>query len=248
MARRKSYGNKQSGKKTDGRYWMYGLHAVQAALLNEDRRKFRLLLTEEASHKLERFDASSLDIKMTDRKEIDSILPKGAVHQGIILQVEGLSNLHPEDIMKQASRVLILDQVTDPHNIGAILRSAAAFHIDAVFVQDKHSPSENAIIAKSASGGLEHVPLISVVNLSRLIEQLKQYDFWVAAFDSEAEETLNNESLKVEKAALVFGAEGKGIRPLVLEKCDMLMRLPTLPPIASLNISNAVAIALYASR
>lgn len=229
-------------------YWIYGLHTVRAALGNPQRSWSRFLATPEAARKLEGLGVTP---ETLHRRDIEKLLPVGAVHQGVALCVNPLPAPHLEDLLggwQTAARalVLILDQVTDPHNVGAILRSAAAFGADGVIVQARHSPEESAVLAKSASGGLERVPYVEVTNLARSIESLKDAGFWCAAFDSAATEPLGALPLQDGKWVFVFGAEGKGVRPLLRAHCDHLVRLPTRPDFGSLNVSNAAAVALYA--
>lgn len=229
-------------------YWMYGLHAVRAALGNPRRSWSRLLATPEAARKLEDTGATP---ETLHRREIEKHLPADAVHQGVALQVTPLPQPHFEDWltgMQTAPRalVLVLDQVTDPHNVGAIVRSAAAFAASGVIVQARHSPEESAVLAKSASGGLERVPYLQVTNLARALDDLKAAGFWCAAFDSAATENLEALDLASGKWAFVFGAEGRGVRPLLRSHADHLARLPTAIDFGSLNVSNAAAVALYA--
>lgn len=235
-------------------YWLYGWHSVVQALQNPHRDIKQLLCTAEAAQKLPPI-SDKIATEIVDRSVLDKrLLPKKAkpdagkvVHQGVALLVEPLATPHLEDLAAETNLLIILDQVTDPHNIGAIMRSAAAFGAGGVVVQDRHTPGENGVLAKAASGGLEHVPLVEVVNLSRSINKLQELGYWMSAFDSDAEQALSAKAFDTEKRALVFGAEGKGVRPLVLQQCDQLLRLPTKPPIASLNVSNAVAVSLFAA-
>ena len=239
-------------------YWIYGFHAVQAVLENPRRHWSRLLATPEAARKLD--PPAAVTPEILHRREIEKLLPAGAVHQGVALAVDPLPQPHFEDWLAAISApqtaasttpdadralVLMLDQVTDPHNVGAILRSAAAFGASAVIVQSRHSPEESATLAKSASGGLERVPYLQVTNLARTLESLKEAGFWSAAFDSDAVDAAATLRLDSGKWVFVFGAEGKGVRPLLRAHCDHLVRLPTLPGFGSLNVSNAAAVALY---
>lgn len=230
--------------------WLYGNHAVRAALRNPDRRCLRLLVLGDADAEILQLAADrKIRVEPSDKKNFDALFREGAVHQGVALSVEPLEELGIEDIVRQHANnssavVLILDQVTDPHNIGAILRSAAAFGAAAVVVQDKNSPAATAVLAKSASGALDLVPLVRAVNLSRAMEYLKQHDYWCIGLDASAEKTLA-EIKSSGKYALVLGAEGEGMRRLVAENCDFLAKLPIDSAIGSLNVSNAAAIALY---
>lgn len=235
--------------------WLYGTHAVLAALANKQRRVRRLLLTAEAlkTHAGALMKARALrplpGEEAVDRQDLDRLLPPGAVHQGIAVLAEHLDGLSIEDVARLAEGreravVLLLDQVTDPHNVGAILRSAAAFGALAVVVPDRNSPEETGALAKSASGALEVMPLVRVTNMVRALEQLQQAGFWTAGMAGEATRTLAQAKLSG-KIALVMGAEGEGLRRLTREHCDHLVKLPMSGLVESLNVSNAAAIALY---
>lgn len=237
--------------------WIYGTHAVMAALANPERDCHRLMLTKEAAEGLDErltaVRAARKDLPQSEivpRETLTARLGTDAVHQGIAL----LAGLPPErdlgDIcriagMRPKAAVVVLDQVEDPRNIGAILRSAAAFGALAVIVTERHAPQTTAVLAKAASGALEIVPLVRVTNLVRAIDELKQAGFWVAGFDAEAETSLEAAQMAT-KTALVLGAEGTGLRRLTREHCDFLLRIPMAQAGASLNVSNAAAIALYA--
>ena len=229
-----------------GGVWLYGTHAVLAALANPERRIRRLVATAEAARAL---PASAVGIETVERIEIDRLLPPHAVHQGVAAQVEPLPPAVIEDIGRAASFtdqavVLVLDQVTDPHNVGAILRSAAAFGALAVVVPDRHAPEETGALAKAASGALERMPLVRVTNIVRAIDELKQSGFWIAGLAADGPKTLAEAKLDG-KIALVLGAEGEGMRRLTREHCDHLVRLPMRGDMESLNVSNAAAVALY---
>ena len=226
-----------------GRQLLYGLHAVNAALANPRRRCHRLLATDNARGKIDTsLCKSALDIQSVRADELDRLLGADAVHQGCALEVEPLAGVALEDL-KPEGLVLVLDQVTDPHNVGAILRSAAAFGVKALITTERHSPQMTGLLAKTASGALEHVPIISVVNLAQTLTTLREIGFWSIGLDSEATEDLNRLSLSP-PLALVLGAEGKGLRRLTRERCDVLARLDMPGPIKSLNVSNAAAICL----
>jgi len=171
--------------------------------------------------------------------------PENAVHQGILAKAAPLPATDLEDL-KDCQLILVLDQVTDPHNVGAILRSAAAFNAEAVIITARNSPEATGVLAKTASGGLEHVPLVEAVNLARALDTLGKQGFTCIGFDSEAEFALEKAPISA-PIALVMGAEGKGLRRLTREKCDLLVRLDMPGPIKSLNVSNAAALALYAT-
>ncbi|MFN4284127.1 MAG: 23S rRNA (guanosine(2251)-2'-O)-methyltransferase RlmB [Alphaproteobacteria bacterium] len=244
----------KQGKAQRG-HWLYGLHAVRAALDNPRRKILRLLLTEEAVAAIggnrnsfkEMYPQAAVEIAARDM--ISQMLPAHAVHQGAALLADPLPDLALEDVLDEVADlqnavILILDQVTDPQNVGAILRSAAAFDVAAVVVPDRHSPPETTALAKAASGAIEMVPLIRVVNLARALEQLKQAGFWTAGLAGEARQTLAAANLSG-KIALVLGAEGEGLRRLTRDHCDLLVKLPISPRMESLNVSAAAAVALY---
>lgn len=226
--------------------WIYGLHAVAAALENPGRKIHRLIATAEAAEKLLRTCPQSHPEKVA-RQEIDAALPAGAVHQGAALLADALEQPALEEVIAGAGDsavIMLLDQVTDPHNLGAVLRSAAAFGALAVVQTERGAPGATGIVAKSASGALEAVPLVTVTNLARALGALQRAGFWLIGLDGEAERTLAGIAPSG-RTALVLGAEGKGLRRLTREHCDLLARLPTRPPVASLNVSNAAAVALY---
>jgi 23S rRNA (guanosine2251-2'-O)-methyltransferase len=238
----------------DGRYWIYGHHAVLAALRNPRRRRARLLLTRDAeaqfAAEIERARArlgDRLELVRAERGELEARLGPGAVHQGLAAEVLPLPSTLLEELLASAgprATLLVLDQVTDPHNVGAILRSAAAFGADAVVVTQHHSPPESGSLAKAASGGLEQVPLLRVANLVQALEGLKKAGFWCLGLAAEGTEPLDRAHLEG-RIAFVLGAEGSGLRRLTREHCDLLVRLPTTAGLVQLNVSNAAAIALY---
>ncbi len=226
--------------------WLYGLHAVAAALTNPARHVRRLAATPEGAAKLSRM-APAATPDTLDRQALERLLPPGAVHQGVALSADALEQPDLEDVVARAgdtATLVILDQVTDPHNIGAVLRSAAAFGALAVLQTERGAPAATGIVAKSASGALEAVPLVAVTNLARALERLKAENFWCVGLDGDADQTLA-EAAPSGRVALVLGAEGKGLRRLTRAHCDLLARLPTRPPVSSLNVSNAAAVALY---
>ncbi len=248
-------GKRPSSRPAGGAYWLAGTHAVIAAMENPERVVRRLVATAEAANGLtDRLDAiragralPGLDV--LDRAEIDRLLPSGAVHQGLAALLEPLPALVIEDIARDGSQrtdaiVVVLDQVTDPHNVGAVLRSAAAFGALAVVVPDRHAPDETAALAKAASGALERMPLVRVTNVVRALELLKEAGFWTAGLAADAPVTLAEAKL-TGRVVLVLGAEGEGMRRLTREHCDHLVRLPMTGAMESLNVSNAAAVALY---
>ncbi|SDB61808.1 23S rRNA (guanosine(2251)-2'-O)-methyltransferase RlmB [Belnapia rosea] len=238
----------ESRGEAGGTLWLYGLHAVAAALANPARRLKRLLATEEAEEALaarlgERWRITP---ERVERGRFGTFLPEDAVHQGAALLVEPLPNLTLDRAVEHGpGPVLVLDQVTDPRNIGAILRSAAAFGAAALVMQDRHAPPETGALARAASGALEIVPVVRVVNLSRALDELKKAGLWVVGLDGAAPVTLAQSGLGGRRVALVLGAEGDGMRRLTREGCDELCRLPIAPEMESLNVSAAAAVALY---
>ncbi|MEZ5918838.1 MAG: 23S rRNA (guanosine(2251)-2'-O)-methyltransferase RlmB [Alphaproteobacteria bacterium] len=263
---------------------LYGFHAVREAWLNPERTIHALYLTDQAKSG---FEPVLLEGKrrglrrqppiMLDKHRLEKMLPQGAVHQGVALAASPPEEYALQDLIIRAhSRegravLLMLDQVTDPHNVGAILRSACALGSGGVIMQRKHAPLLTGVLAKTACGAIEHIPVAFETNLSRSIEALKDEGFFIYGLDERGTRTIgeitsgrsgtgtvsgrhkDKDLLAVppktpvqEKILLVLGAEGAGIRHLVREKCDELVRLPTAEPIASLNVSNAAAVALYA--
>jgi 23S rRNA (guanosine2251-2'-O)-methyltransferase len=229
-----------------GPVYLYGLHTVRAALTNPLRDKRALLVTPNALMRLQE-DGSKVEMRYTETtpKELDRLLGADAVHQGVALEVEPVSRFGLNDV-PNPRLIVILDQLTDPHNVGAILRTACAFGADAVVTTSRHSPSETGVMAKAASGALDLVPMIEVRNLGDAIEKLKERGLHVIGFDSEAPAPLRPRTDDV-PLAIVLGAEGKGLRQRTRELCDEMVRLDMPGPIKSLNVSNAAAIALFAA-
>jgi 23S rRNA (guanosine2251-2'-O)-methyltransferase len=237
-------------------YWLFGAHAVGEALRNPRRRPHRLLYTAEAAAQHQPLlklaagrPQGAPGLEQTDRETIGRLLPTGAVHQGLAVQVEPLPALDILDVcadLTGAARavLVLLDQVTDPHNVGAVLRSAAAFGAAAVIITERHAAPESGVLAKAASGALEHVPLVHVTNLARGMEIIKKSGFWCVGLAADAPQSLAAADLSG-RIALVLGSEGAGLRRLTREHCDLLVRLPTQGPIGQINVSNAAAIALY---
>jgi 23S rRNA (guanosine2251-2'-O)-methyltransferase len=225
---------------------LYGWHSVTAALANPERRVRKLLVTENAARRLS-------DDKVPHRASPEVVrpdaiaarLPPDAVHQGIYLEADPLPSPTIEEIAADGV-VLVLDQITDPHNVGAIFRSAAAFAATAIVTTARHSPEASGALAKAASGALEHVPLVMVQNLARALAELKSRGFTIIGLDSSGDSDIAALPLKA-PLALVLGAEGKGLRQLTRETCDHVARLELPGPIQSLNVSNAAALALYIS-
>lgn len=235
---------------------IYGLHPVAAAWINPERRCRGLYVTESALAALDGAvqRAAELGLERPDptfleKEELDKLLPPGAVHQGVALDTAPLPEVAVEDVCIAAESepqalVIVLDQVTDPHNVGAIMRSAAAFGARAVVVQDRHAPPVTGVLAKTASGAVDAVPLVRVTNLARALDTLKQAGFWTVGLDESGARPLHEVDL-TGRTALVLGSEGEGLRRLTGERCDEIARLPTGGPVGSLNVSNAAAVALY---
>ena len=237
--------------------WLFGLHAVRDALLNPDREKLRLVLTKNAVERLgaDAIAAGGLEPEFSDPRKFAAPLDSGSVHQGAALEVKPLSWGSLDEVCaggegQGAPRVVLLDRVSDPHNVGAILRSAEVFGARAVIGVERHSAPETGALAKAASGALERQPYLRVTNLSAAMEQLKAMGYYVAGLAGEAGQDIGA-GLKGHTdrpIALVLGAEGPGLREKTRETCDLLVRIGAEGGFASLNVSNAAAIALYASR
>ena len=223
---------------------LYGFHAVREALRGRRRKLLDIYATEAAARRLEGDIAGAgLCPHIVTAADIARLLGAGAVHQGVMLESLPLERLDLSDIVSRSGILLVLDQITDPHNVGAILRTAAAFGVDAVVATHRHAPERAGGVAKAASGGLEHVAIAGVVNLARALERLGDSGYLRLGLDSEAELSLATAPLR-RPIALVLGGEGKGLRRLSRENCDLLVRLDMPGAIKSLNVSNACAVAL----
>ena len=235
----------KSIKKTGGGLKFWGRHAIEAALDNPNRVIKKISITREALATLE--IPSDIAVVISDVADLGRVIPRDAPHQGMVADVDPLPDIWLGDILDEQSDrpLLLLDQVTDPHNVGAILRSAAAFDAAAIVTQDRHAPPESGALAKSASGALEIVPWVRVVNLSRALDEIAEAGYWRIGLDGDAADELES-AMGPGKLALVMGAEGEGLRQNVAAHCDALARLPMSPRMESLNVSNAAAIALYA--
>jgi 23S rRNA (guanosine2251-2'-O)-methyltransferase len=237
----------RQASKPENRPRFWGRHAVAAALANPERRIARIHVTREAAG---HFDLpSDIPVIYAEAADLGRLVPRDAPHQGIVAEVERLPDLWLGELLDQAEEgrpLLVLDQVTDPHNVGAILRSAAAFDALGIVTQDRHAPPESGALAKAASGALETVPWVRVVNLARALDEIADAGFWRIGLTGEAETSLAD-ALGPPKVALVVGAEGEGMRHNTGLHCDALARLPISDRIESLNVSNAAAIALYAA-
>ena len=222
---------------------IYGFHSVEAALAAPRRQLIRLYATEAAAARLgARIAARSVETRILGLEAISARAPHGAVHQGVLLEARPLAPIAVADLPPEGL-IVVLDQITDPHNVGAILRTAAAFAVDALVTTERHSPEFSGALAKSASGGLEHVPICSVTNLARALAEMGDMGYWRIGLASEAPDELADAALS-RPLALVLGGEGKGLRRLTRERCDALARIGLPGAIKSLNVSNACALAL----
>lgn len=241
-------GSRTADADRDGPLRLFGLHAVEAALRNPKRKVLRLVLTENAERRLvEAMGALSHPVEPTTPRDLDRILGADTVHQGAMLETEDLPEPEFVDLAENANGrpLLVLDQVTDPHNVGAILRSAAVFGAAGVVMTRRHSPPLNGVLAKSASGALELVPVALVQNLSRALTELQDAGFTLIGLDGTADARIEVTDWTSRPIALVMGAEGKGLRELTQKTCDRLARITTDGAIGSLNVSNAAAVALH---
>ncbi len=246
---------KEQGKKSDARetLWLFGLHAVRDALMNPTREKLDLVVTLNAQAKLaEAIEASGVTPRVVDPRKFDAPLDPGSVHQGAALEVKPLNWGRLEDVCigPAAPRVILLDRVTDPHNVGAILRSAEVLGASAVIGTKHHSAPETGALAKTASGALERQPYLRLTNLADAIRALQGMGYLVLGLDGEAEQTIEEavDGKRDRAVALVLGAEGPGLRAKTRETVDALVRIDAGGAFGSLNVSNAAAIALYASK
>lgn len=228
------------------RFW--GRHAVSAALANPERTVRKLWLTREAAAQLD--VPAAIPVTYADVADLGKLVPSDAPHQGVVAEVEPLEDLWLGDLLAQGKEdsrpLVVLDQVTDPHNVGAILRSAAAFGALGLVTQDRHAPPESGTVARAASGALETVPWVRVVNLARALDEIAEAGFWRIGLTGHAPRTLA-ETLGTQRVCLVLGAEGEGMRQNTEAHCDELARLPITDQVESLNVSNAAAVALYAA-
>jgi 23S rRNA (guanosine2251-2'-O)-methyltransferase len=243
--------SKKTGKKdlknneTRGRnLFLYGKHACLAALKNRQRKIINLYITKN-------FDISELQVnsglkpQLITGEHAERLLPAGSVHQGIILETLPLSEPGIAYIEKKGGIIVVLDQLTDPQNVGAILRTAAAFNVTAIILPKDNAPEESAALAKAASGALEIVPIIRVTNLVRSIEELKKHGYWFIGMDGNTDTTIDNIKDISRNTGLVMGAEGKGLRRLTRDSCDFIAKIQISQQVESLNVSNAAAIGLY---
>lgn len=223
---------------------LYGAHPVRAALTARKRKLLTLYATDTALPRIKDLaSAAGLEPRLVDARDLERRLGAEAVHQGVMLEARPLPEADISDIVSDSGIVLALDQITDPHNVGAILRTACAFNVDAVIVTERHSPEFSGALAKAASGALEFVTIVSVVNLSRALDDLAERGYARIGLDSEGAGSLSTIALS-KPLVLALGAEGKGLRRLTRERCDAVARLDLPGPIKSLNVSNACAAAL----
>ncbi|MFM8678541.1 MAG: 23S rRNA (guanosine(2251)-2'-O)-methyltransferase RlmB [Alphaproteobacteria bacterium] len=250
--------DQERARQGGGPPWIYGTHAALAAIANPARRVRRILVGREQAEAIAPALAAAIAARGGDapsaehvaREDIERALPRGSVHQGLAVQASDVEPIDVDDLLRlidgaPAACILALDQVTDPHNVGAILRSAAAFGVAAVILPERHAPAASAVMAKAASGAMERVPLVRVVNLARALDQLKAANVWCVGLAGDAPQAIGQADL-TGRIALVLGSEGEGLRRLTRERCDMLVRIPMArEAVESLNVSNAAAVALY---
>jgi len=245
-----------------GGQWIYGIHAGLAAIANPARLVRRIVVAQQSADDLEipvcdaanaatqnDLDITRPQIEWRDRRELHALLPRDAVHQGLCVDVGPLPHPVLEDLIvradgKTSACIVVLDQATDPRNIGAVMRTAAAFGALGLVVQDKNAPEITGSMAKAASGAVERLPFVRVTNLARTLGQLKAAEFWCVGFDGQADDYLSSKTLQG-RNVIVLGAEGAGLRRLTRETCDLLVKIPISDAVESLNLSNAAAIALY---
>jgi 23S rRNA (guanosine2251-2'-O)-methyltransferase len=232
----------QTRRDPDGPVLLYGWHTVKAALENPARNIRRLLASEGAAQRLADEIELAVTPEIVEASGITALTGPDAVHQGLAAEADPLDAPTIDDLDVKGI-VLVLDQITDPHNVGAMLRSAAAFSVEAIVTTERHSPESTGVLAKAASGALEYVPVVTVVNLARGLEALKDKGVMIVGLDSAGDVALAAAPLKA-PLALVLGAEGKGLRHLTRQNCDVLARLDLPGRIKSLNVSNATALAL----
>jgi 23S rRNA (guanosine2251-2'-O)-methyltransferase len=251
--------DRSSSKSKNMKYYLYGHHAVLAALQNPNRKNKRVFITDDAKQNLGDSLIAILDghpnpppVEIATKKLIEKLSPDDAVHQGILLETKPLKSLFMKEWLRKLDpdrpyRVLALDHVTDPHNVGAMIRSSVAFDVDALLLTWRHAPEETPTLAKIASGGLEHLPIIRVGNLSEALSAFQDSEFQIYGLAGEATDDLSKTD-PAKRSLLVMGAEGKGMREKTRTCCDMLLKLPTSGVLRDLNVSNAAAITLYHFR
>ena len=255
MKRNKQKAGQSSRKKSNGEptFWMFGIHAIKNALMNEKRKKLRLLVSQNAFNKLkEAIEYSRVKYDIINTKNFKPPIAVESVHQGAFLEVIPLNWASVSEICqtnsKNSSRVILLDRVSDPQNVGAILRTSKVFGATAVISPHRHSPPETGSLAKSASGALEVQPYLRVPNLSRAISSLKKMNYTIVGFDASAKDDVKIlEKTDTQNLALIFGSEGLGLRHLTIKSSDFLVKISSISNFSSLNVSNALAVGLYAT-
>ena len=236
--------NRTSNPRHNNHYYIYGKHAATSALQNPKRKILQILITQNSFDSMQKL-VSQHPHNIVDNHELDMILGEKEPHQGIVIKTES-TELHSIDALPSDVRnIAILDQITDPHNIGAIMRSAAAFNIDALILPEINAPAQSGLIAKIASGAMESVHILRVNNLNNAIKAIKQNGFWVIGLDGKAHDSLIPNNLAQEKLAIILGSEGKGIRRLIQSNCDLTIKIPMSEKMESLNVSNAAAIIFH---
>lgn len=230
-------------KKSETTYYLYGKHTCLSALQNPLRKIHKIFVSPKLENNIpNKFREIT---KILSIKEIENILPKGSLHQGIALLASPTTKYQLNNInLEEVKRIAILDQITDPHNFGAIIRSAAAFDIEVVIYPKDHSPNENSIIAKTSSGGLDQVKLAQVTNISSAILELKKKNFWIIGLGGDSKELLTPEKTRG-KIAIALGSEGKGLRRLTRNNCDEILKIPMSHKMESLNVSVAASISFF---
>jgi len=253
-------GNDSRLSSPDKSLLLWGNHAVTAALANSDRKIYEIFFTESKQKNIQKLINSRLSVSegckiklnAISSRDLTSLLPDHSVHQGLAAIVGELDNggldlLINRTYSSRYSFVVVLDQVTDPHNLGAVIRSAAAFSVDAIIVHDRSTPQLDGALGKAASGALEHIPIIRTKNIARTIDKLKKSEFWCIGLSDDSDNDLSSLGVHT-RTAVVLGAEGEGLRRLTRESCDILARLPTSLNFPTLNISNAASITFYEIR
>lgn len=242
-------GGRGSGRASTGQVRLWGRHAVEAALRNPERQHHKLWATREGLASLEGDLPADFPVEHAQGLDLARLVPSDTSHQGLVLDCAALAEMHLADVLAKAGGqpLVVLDQVTDPQNLGAIMRSAAAFGAAALVTQDRHAPPESGTVAKAASGALELLPWVRVVNLARALEEMADRNYWRIGLAGDGTHTFAD-AVTAGPIALVLGAEGEGLRHNVAAHCDVLAHLPISDTVESLNVSATAAIALYALR
>ena len=245
--------NKKSAKKShNSEYWMYGYHAVAAALSNESRTKSELIVTSEALRRLKSdrttFIPKGLKVTVSQRSELEHVLGKGFIHQGVCLKVEKNKKIDIENFLKsmnaECSNIIILDQLEDAQNVGAIFRSALAFKINGIILTENQSVNENHFMTKTACGGVDKVPFTSVSNLSSTLRIFKENGYWIYGLDGNSDKSITDTDF-AKKSVFIFGSESDGMRHLTKSLCDEIVKIEINNDLESLNVSNSAAILFF---